>query len=637
MKTKTHKREAQTNATNETNETSAKKVKKSGFFKTMLPYLATQKRRIVLAMLASTFAGVCVAIQPLIIKYIVDDAIGAETSTSWLLALFRRIFGVESGVTVTFQIQMILTLAMLYLVIAFLRTFVWGFGIHNLYNAMEGTLFSLRSRFFNKIQHMCMRFYDNNSSGELFNCIMGSPMANIRMYLNNIVMSVPHQIVTLVITLFALFSFDWRLTLILLATALLMTYTTYLQRQRIRKRSREYLAAEREASKYITDMLHGADAVKMYAIEDIAVENVDKYLTRMKEKGAANSFAGALDGFKREIVNYIGIAVIYMLGGYYCVTNHLSVGVLYAFLSSMTSILGILTSWLALFTQHANAETAMERIDRVMHENSSTPEADTQSLRSVEVERHSAMENGKPCISFKNVTFAYDNKNVFQGLNCDIAFGESIGLVGSSGSGKSTFTKLAMRLYEINGGEILVYGKDIRSFPTRDLRLSFGVVPQAPFIFHGTIWDNIRLARPDADGYDIIKAMEIAHVHEFVNELPMGWSTVIGDGALGLSGGQKQRIAIARAVLKNPDILIFDEATSALDNVSEHHIRQAMEDLMKTHTVLIVAHRLSTVRNVDRILVFDQGEIVDSGSYDELAARDGLFRQFLDSAEAKIE
>ena len=162
-------------------------------------------------------------------------------------------------------------------------------------------------------------------------------------------------------------------------------------------------------------------------------------------------------------------------------------------------------------------------------------------------------------------------------------------------------------------------------------------MPQSPFIFHGTIWDNIRIARPDAGGYDIIKAMEIAHVHEFVNELPMGWSTIIGDGALGLSGGQKQRIAIARAVLKNPDILIFDEATSALDNVSERHIREAMEDLMKTHTVLIVAHRLSTVRNVDRILVFDQGEIVDSGSYDELASRDGLFRDLLDSAEAKTE
>ena len=148
--------------------------------------------------------------------------------------------------------------------------------------------------------------------------------------------------------------------------------------------------------------------------------------------------------------------------------------------------------------------------------------------------------------------------------------------------------------------------------------------------------DNIRIVRPDATNYEIIKAMEVARVHEFVNDLPRGWSTLIGDGALGLSGGQKQRIAIARAILKNPDIFIFDEATSALDNVSERLIQEAMEELMQSHTVIFVAHRLSTIRNVNRILVFDHGKIVEEGNYDTLAAGNGVFRELLDAAEGKL-
>ncbi len=166
-------------------------------------------------------------------------------------------------------------------------------------------------------------------------------------------------------------------------------------------------------------------------------------------------------------------------------------------------------------------------------------------------------------------------------------------------------------------------------FNPHDMRKCFGVVPQNPFMFQCSIMDNVRIARPEASNREVIEAMEIAHVHEFVNELPSGWNTIIGDGGLNLSGGQKQRIAIARAILGNPDILIFDEATSALDNISEKLIQESMEELMKTHTVIIVAHRLTTIRNVDRILVFENGEVVEEGTYDELAINDGKFKELL--------
>ncbi len=299
-------------------------------------------------------------------------------------------------------------------------------------------------------------------------------------------------------------------------------------------------------------------------------------------------------------------------------------------MTSMGNILAILNSLLLIGRQKSAAEAGLYKILDILETSTSTPEIeDEEKRRSVEVEIASAKAKGKPCIAFENVDFSYDDKPIFQDFSCRIAYGESVALVGGSGSGKSTFTKLAMRLYDPSGGSVRVHGRDVRQYGIHDLRVSFGVVPQNPFIFQGSVWDNVRIARPNASNKDIINAMEIAHVHEFVNDLPHGWNTMIGEGAMSLSGGQKQRIAIARAVLGDPDILIFDEATSALDNISERHIQQAMETLMTTHTVIIVAHRLSTIRNVDRIMVFKDGVVVEEGSYDELIKKDGAFAELL--------
>ena len=297
----------------------------------------------------------------------------------------------------------------------------------------------------------------------------------------------------------------------------------------------------------------------------------------------------------------------------------------------MGTILSTLITWMNMGLQESSAEAGLHKIISVLEQDTTTPEVEQSHTRSIAVERESAMTKNKPCISFEGVSFGYDNRAIFEDFNCEIKYNESVALVGGSGSGKSTFTKLAMRLYDVNKGVIRVHGRNVKEYGIHDLRLTYGVVPQNPFIFYGSIWENIIIARPEASNREVIRAMEIAHVHEFVNELDKGWNTIVGDGALGLSGGQKQRIAIARAVLGNPDILIFDEATSALDNVSERHIQEAMEELMKSHTVIVVAHRLSTIRNVDRILVFDKGKIVEEGTYDELEKKGGAFSELLKS------
>ncbi len=590
-----------------------KQTNYKGFWKYMHKYIKQYYKKLVITMIGAMLVGICVACQPLVIRYIVDNGISNATLEP------------------TEKIKYVAFMCLIYILLGGFRISIWRIAFKNVLKTLEGALFNLRSEFFSHVQHMCMRFYEATSVGELFNCIMGSPMVNIKTYMNQMFLSVPYQAVSFVISITALISYDWILTLILLATAFVMAVFNIVSRRKIRTLFRDYIKVESEASHYLNDTLHGMDAIKLYSIENNTFEVFKDFITNMYEKGLKASFKQTSESIKPEFVQYIGTAVVYLVGAVSCVYRGMSVGTLYAFLSSMGIILTTLISWMNIGLQKSTAEAGLYKILSILDTNTSTPEVDENHSRSIQVEKESAINNNRPCISFDNVYFGYDDRIIFKGLNCSIKYNESVALVGGSGSGKSTFTKLAMRLYDANSGDVRVHGRNVKEYGLHDLRVTFGVVPQNPFIFYGSIWDNIIVARPQASNKEVMQAMEIAHVHEFVNDLELGWNTIVGDGALGLSGGQKQRIAIARAVLGNPDILIFDEATSALDNVSERHIQQAMEELMKSHTVIVVAHRLSTIKNVDRIIVFDNGQIVEEGTYDELAQKGGAFSKLLNA------
>ncbi len=244
-------------------------------------------------------------------------------------------------------------------------------------------------------------------------------------------------------------------------------------------------------------------------------------------------------------------------------------------------------------------------------------------------------------IEFRNVSFGYPARpdvTVIQELSVTIQAGETVALVGPSGAGKSTLFDLLLRFYDPQEGQILIDGFDSRQLTPADLRRCFALVPQTPALFHGTIADNIRYARPEASLDEVITAARTAHAHEFIERLPAGYETKLGDVGLGLSGGQKQRLAIARALLADAPILLLDEATSALDAESEYLVQRAMPELMAGRTTLVIAHRLATVRHADRILVMDQGQLLDAGRHDELVGRNSLYArlaalQFRDSPE----
>jgi ABC-type multidrug transport system fused ATPase/permease subunit len=282
----------------------------------------------------------------------------------------------------------------------------------------------------------------------------------------------------------------------------------------------------------------------------------------------------------------------------------------------------------------ANAEAGLTRIVQVLKEESTTPEPHTAIRAAVEPQMKRARESGLPCTEWKAVRFSYDGqRTVLKDITVSIPDGQSVALVGPSGSGKTTFASLLLRLHDVQEGSILLNGLDVRSYPLADLRSCYGVVPQDPFIFQGTILDNVKVTSPEASEEQVREALEMSWVNEFVRTLPNGLDTQVGEGGASLSGGQRQRVAIARAILARSQYFIFDEATSALDNESERRIQSAMETVMKGHTTFIIAHRLSTIRNVDRILVFNKGRVVQDGTYGALSSSDGLFRELLRSAE----
>ena len=592
-----------------------KKGKNKSFWKTILKFTSEYKKNLILAAFFSLFVGFAIAFQPIIVKHIIDNGIN-NTSLS------------DSD-----RIKTAAFFSALYVIAQALRMIAWTGGYKNALKGLEGFLFNVRSAVFDHIQSMCMRFYDKTSSGEIFNYIMGSPVANLKNFLLQFTLSIPYQSVSLVISLCAMLSYDWLLTLVMLVVIIISILLNNHSKKKIKKLSGELLKSESEASKYINDIIHGSNAIKMYAIEDEIHNNFEGHILNLRNKGIQLTFTQWVENAKPEFTQHAGIAVIYLVGAFSCVYRGLSIGELTAFISSMTLIMNTLTTWFNINLLRSNAEASLDRIDSILNSQTSTPE--TQRHHSLEIEKESAKAKNLPCIEFKNVSFGYDNRKIFSDFSCKMEYGKSFGLVGSSGSGKSTIIKLIMRLYEAEEGDILMHGCSIKKYSLHDLRKHIGIVPQDPFIFQMSIINNIRIACPEAPMQEVMAAMETARVHEFVNDLPKGWNTVVGDGGFGLSGGQKQRIAIARAILGKPDILIFDEATSALDNVSEKHIQNAIDELMQKHTVIIVAHRLSTIKNTDKIFVFDKGNIIQSGSFEELSDTEGMFKDMLNISETK--
>jgi len=322
-----------------------------------------------------------------------------------------------------------------------------------------------------------------------------------------------------------------------------------------------------------------------------------------------------------------GLLVVWAFGIWQVSKDQITVGVLTAFLAYITRFYTRLDSMSRIVSTTQRAAAGAKRLFDILDHVSSVPEP-ANPLRLPEV---------KGRIELRDVAFRYGNRSVLRGVDLAIEPGEMIGLVGHSGSGKTTLVNLICRFYDVTEGAIRLDGADIRTLAVADYRRNIGLVLQEPFLFFGTIADNIAYGKPDATRQEIIAAARAAHAHEFILRLPQGYDSLVGERGQGLSGGERQRISIARALLIDPRMLILDEATSSVDTETEKEIQKALDNLVRGRTTIAIAHRLSTLRKADRLVVMDRGRIVEVGNHDDLMAREGAYYRLYQAQARNVD
>jgi ATP-binding cassette, subfamily B, bacterial len=327
------------------------------------------------------------------------------------------------------------------------------------------------------------------------------------------------------------------------------------------------------------------------------------------------------------LMTEVGLLVVWAFGIWQVANNQVTVGVLTAFLAYIGRFYTRLDSMSRIVSHTQKAAAGAKRIFEILDHVSSVPEP-TQPVHLQQVEGR---------IDLEDAGFRYGNRAVIRGLNLQIQPGEMIGLVGQSGSGKSTLVNLICRFYDLSEGAIRVDGVDIRNLPLQEFRRHIGLVLQEPFLFFGTIADNIAYGKPEATREEIVAAARAAHAHDFILRLPQGYDSLVGERGQGLSGGERQRISIARALLINPRILILDEATSSVDTETEQEIQRALDNLVQGRTTIAIAHRLSTLQRADRLVVMEQGQLVEEGQHDDLMRRRGAYWRLYEAQARQAE
>jgi ATP-binding cassette subfamily B protein len=476
--------------------------------------------------------------------------------------------------------------------------------------------------FYRHLLALPLRFFEERRVGDILKRF--NENAKIRHLLTGRAVGVLLDLLTIVAYLGLMLAYSPDLTLVAalflpLYAALVLVMTPVLQRQ-----YREAFQRSAEAESHMVETVTGIGTVKAAAAERPVRWRFEGLMVRTLNVQFRGALTGTAGHAAASVLQTLNAVLLLWYGAGLVIAGRMSVGQLVAFNVLVLGVNRAILNVLDLWDEVQEVRVSLERLSDVFD---AAPEETPDGAR--------AQDRLPPLqgyIRFDNVTFRYaarGDRNALQNVNLEIAPGQTVALVGRSGAGKSTFANLLLRLYEPTEGRIYVDRFEIRQVSLASLRSQIGVVPQEVFLFSGTIRDNIAFGEPGATLEEVVGAAMLAGAHEFISELPLGYDTVIGERGQSLSGGQRQRIAIARALYKKPRILIFDEATSALDTESERAIQQNLDHILKNRTTLIIAHRLSTVRNADRIVVLDQGVVVETGTHDALMRQRGLYHYLI--------
>lgn len=557
----------------------------------ILSYIKPYMHRLIFAMFCTIMAAAGNLYIPWIIKDMIDEVLADKNGTmlNWIAASIIAIFVV--------------------------RGLFW-YGQNYLMSYVgQSVIIDIRAAVLKKLQRLSVSFYDKNKTGTIMSYVTNDVNALQSAMVENTIEMITEGFI-LIGSVVAMIYLDWRLTLFTVCTFPVVLWFMEFFGKKIRKTGGRIQECTADITSVLQESVASARVIKSFVREDYEfdrfdVENRANFRANMKNAQLMATLTPVV-----ELVAAIGVTMIIWYGGNNVINGTITAGSLVAFLTYAVNISNPIKRLTRVIGNIQKALAAAQRVFMIID----MPEEIAESRDAKQLPEVS----GK--VEFQNVSFAYDDKgNVITDLSFSVKPGEVIAIVGPSGAGKSTIANLLPRFYDVNKGDIKIDGHSVREVTLDSLREQVGIVPQETMLFNGSVYNNILYGRLDATKEEIEAAAKAANAHDFIMQLTDGYETKLGDRGVNLSGGQRQRIAIARAILKNPRILILDEATSALDTESERVVQEALDRLMVGRTSFVIAHRLSTVKNADKILVLEKGNLVESGTHDELLALDGLY------------
>ena len=579
-----------------------------GTMKKLISYLSPYKLAILLVIVFAIGSSVFNIVGPKIL---------GNATTKIFEGLVSKVSNSGGGIDFDAIFRTLTILASLYIIssiFSFIQTFITS-------DISQKVSYNLRKSISEKINKLPLNYYDRKTNGEVLSRVTNDIDA-ISQNLNQILSQMITSATTLIGVLIMMLSISVTMTLvslIVIPLSLVMIMLVVKKSQKHFRAQQEYLG---HTNGHIEEMYSGHNIMKAFNGEEKAIEEFDKLSDTLYNSAWKSQF---LSGMMMPIMTFIGnlgYVIVAIMGGFLAIRNKIQVGDILAFIQYVRSFMQPIAQTAQIANVMQQTAAAAERVFEFLEEEEVVED----------VKNPISTEGIEGAVEFDHVRFGYnEDKIIINDFSINIKPGQKVAIVGPTGAGKTTIVKLLMRLYELNGGKILIDGHDYRDFTRNDLRKIFGMVLQDTWLFNGSIMENIRYGRLDASDEEVIAAAKLAHAHHFIKTLADGYNMEINEEADNISQGQKQLLTIARAILSDPKILILDEATSSVDTRTEVLIQQAMENLMEGRTSFIIAHRLSTIKNADVILVMKDGDIVEQGTHEELLKSKGFYSELYNS------